>query len=182
MSKKIFIYGLVCPETKEVRYVGRTDNIKARLTTHLNEKGNSPKCQWVRELLNNGQSPEIIILEEANIKNQVEAEIKWITHYTPTGKLTNVLNGGGGKSNNDITYKSITFRLPEVIYNWLEKGASKEFRSINKQLEYVLELEMIKQGVFSIPCNDIKHYWTNPNPATSETCNCGAFVYGEVAR
>lgn len=78
--------------------------------------------------------------------------------------------------------KQMSIRLPDDMMDWLEDEATRNKRSVNKQIEYLIEDLM--HGKFTgknIPCTD-RHYFASNNPATSETCNCGAFVFGEVAR
>lgn len=78
--------------------------------------------------------------------------------------------------------RQMSIRLPDAMMDWLEDEASRNKRSVNKQIEYLIEDLM--HGKFTgktLECVG-RHYWQNPNPATSEPCNCGVFVFGEVAR
>lgn len=49
---KVYIYSLEDPETGEIRYVGKANNIKSRFYGHLNEKGgkNTHKKNWINFL------------------------------------------------------------------------------------------------------------------------------------
>lgn len=78
--------------------------------------------------------------------------------------------------------KQMSIRLPDDMMAWLESEADKGKRSVNRQIEYIIDDLM--QGRFTgkaLECIG-RHYWTNPSPATSEPCNCGAFAFGEVTR
>ena len=56
-----YIYKLIDPITKEIRYVGQTDNLKRRFNDHLSSSTNinsvsynTHKSCWIRKLINNG--------------------------------------------------------------------------------------------------------------------------------
>ena len=95
----IYIYTLSHPLTNEVRYVGKTINIKRRYKQHLYDKRNSYKANWVKSLRNDGLKPILTILETCNEDNWQEREIHWIAQFD---NLTNFLNGGG------VNYKPST--------------------------------------------------------------------------
>lgn len=63
--KQVYIYTLAHPTTKEIRYVGKTTNIKRRLKAHLSRIGEykSKKNSWIKSLLNQNLNPEIEILD-----------------------------------------------------------------------------------------------------------------------
>jgi len=87
-----YIYTLKHPITNEVRYVGKTINIKRRYKQHLYDKRNSHKACWVKSLNNTGLRPVMTIIEECTQVNWVERERYWISQFT---NLTNHLDGGG---------------------------------------------------------------------------------------
>lgn len=94
MEKEIYIYGLVCPETNNIRYVGKTEqSLKKRLNQHLySKKINNPyKWNWINKLKEKGLKPIIILIETCNINNWVEREKYWINQYE---NLTNLTQGG----------------------------------------------------------------------------------------
>ena len=67
---KISIYGLVDPETKEIRYIGRTkQKLSVRKAQHIcNSKSNhgTYKKHWISKLVANNKKPEIVLLKELN--------------------------------------------------------------------------------------------------------------------
>lgn len=95
----VYIYALLDPDTNEVRYVGKTTNMKMRNTQHFSTclKGTDKKSKWIASLREQGKRPKMIPLEECAIDTWVEAEKRWIAHYRLSSKsLTNVSSGGNG--------------------------------------------------------------------------------------
>jgi hypothetical protein len=87
-----FIYALVDPNTKEIRYIGKSVNPNNRLMHHwkYRDKGRTYRDHWLRSL--NGVKPFLQILEQCE-ENWEERE-KWWIAYIPN--LTNHNNGGAG--------------------------------------------------------------------------------------
>ncbi len=92
----ITIYGLCDPETKECRYVGKTNDIDDRLREHKHEIVNSHlhthKVNWLRSL---DCMPEVKILQEVDDEHWEDAEIYWINKLKfQFANLTNFAKGG----------------------------------------------------------------------------------------
>lgn len=125
-----YIYTLSHPITNEVRYVGKTINIKRRYKQHLYDKRGSHKSNWVQSLRKQNLKPVITILEECD--NWQEREIYWISQF---GNLTNFLAGGG------VEYKQPTSdeTREKMRQKQLGKTLSKETKqkigySVSKKL------------------------------------------------
>lgn len=91
---KVIIYGLIDPNTSEIRYVGKTiKSLKKRLSQHLSdiEKNNPHKFRWIKSLVSQDQKPLIIELEICDEKNWVEREKYYIQTIS---NLTNITLGG----------------------------------------------------------------------------------------
>lgn len=88
----IYIYTLSNPTTKEVRYVGKTINIKRRYKQHLYDKRIKHKYSWVQSLKNEGLKPLLTVIEVCDQTNWQEREKFWITQFD---NLINFLDGGG---------------------------------------------------------------------------------------
>lgn len=95
------IYGLVCPRSGEIRYIGKTKNgLERRLKGHLSGartlRYDHHAARWIRTLLREGLAPEIVLLEESD-GDWVQAEIWWIAKGRELGwPLTNSTIGGDG--------------------------------------------------------------------------------------
>lgn len=99
MNKPIYIYVLKHPLTEEVRYVGKTNNLKKRLESHLakaNEfKGRRKVINWVQSIVADGMQPIIESIEECLFENWAEREKYWISYYKSIGSdLCNLTDGG----------------------------------------------------------------------------------------
>ena len=87
-----YIYGLIDPTTKEVRYVGCSKTPVLRFSQHLTygRHQDYKKCtgEWICELLRKGQRPELIIFEEYETKWKsyaLDAEKQWMHHHIASG-------------------------------------------------------------------------------------------------
>lgn len=97
----MIIYILSDPETNQIRYIGKTSKfLKIRLGWHIQASKNEHKTyvqKWIKSLLDKGQIPKIIQLQEVN-ENEIDlAEKKWIKLFKSIGcNLTNLTEGGDG--------------------------------------------------------------------------------------
>lgn len=97
MNDTTFIYGLIDPRTDEVRYVGKANDPKCRLGNHLTPKNLAPRNKrnsWLKQLLQAGLKPRLVVLEEVDKDIWQEAEQRWIAFYRET--VTNMTAGGEG--------------------------------------------------------------------------------------
>lgn len=106
-----YIYGLIDPITKELRYVGKTYDLRIRYNEHLsNLKRNSHKNNWINKLISNGMRPEIYCFEEFDLEGKAyEAEEFYISYFRGIGcNLTNNSSGGRGGAKGIV--RSLEFR------------------------------------------------------------------------
>ncbi len=94
-----FIYILSDPRTSEIRYVGKTFNVRHRYSRHLNEKRRSHKVHWISQLKSVGLLPQIEVVESFfNCEDDSEwakAERWWIAYLKFIGcRLLNQDEGG----------------------------------------------------------------------------------------
>jgi len=111
MSKH-YIYTLSDPISKEIRYVGKSNNPEKRLRRHLSDyclfESWTSKNKWLLYLKNNNLFPLLGVIDEGDDESIDNLEIKWISHFKNAGfNLTNMTNGGDG-------------------FNWTGKKHSKE--------------------------------------------------------
>lgn len=89
------IYGLCCPLTNVVRYVGVTTDLARRLRRHLSSRQlarQTPVYEWLRLLAKGGLRPTLRVLEQGDaLRDWREAERRWIARLPD---LLNVLRGG----------------------------------------------------------------------------------------
>jgi hypothetical protein len=147
------IYGLVDPDSKEIRYIGRSSSGLARPQKHLLDvKGPpTPKRQWLKTLAPRGY--EIVVLEilqkpfekgslcwwnlQRNMNALNDAECWWIAFGRASGwQLTNETDGGGGSLN---PQKSTREKMS------ISARARTDDRT--KSLETRQKLSRIKKGV-----------------------------------
>jgi hypothetical protein len=93
----VYIYALTDPRTGEIRYVGKTVDLKKRQNFHncpsMHQKGSCRRA-WVMELRELGLRPKLVSLEECSEDTWQERERYWIKRYGGVGKLLNVREGG----------------------------------------------------------------------------------------
>lgn len=101
-SRTAYIYTLSDPRTGQVRYVGKTFDLRGRLYQHLHDvvRGvNTKKTAWIKSLLKLGFKPLIESVEtypDSCVSDWEEAERFWIETFSFYGfKLVNLDSGGG---------------------------------------------------------------------------------------
>ena len=91
---KVFIYALCDPDTKEIRYIGKSGDLKRRLYLHVwtaKTRAVTHKDRWVKSLLDQGKTPILEVLEECAEETWCAREKYWIARLE---NLTNILEGG----------------------------------------------------------------------------------------
>ena len=68
MENKVYIYGLKCPKTNIIRYVGKSKNPEKRIIRHIwnatKKTENIHLARWINKLMVSGLKPILEILEE----------------------------------------------------------------------------------------------------------------------
>ena len=83
----VYIYLLVDPRTRHVRYVGQSTDPHRRYKEHITDEADTPKTRWLREM---PMLPELVIVERSNEEWAHEREQFWIDLGRKLGwQLTN---------------------------------------------------------------------------------------------
>jgi hypothetical protein len=63
--KTIRIYALTEPNGQTIRYIGHTTaQLPDQLHDHLQARGHSSRANWIRTILDRGELPRILLLEQ----------------------------------------------------------------------------------------------------------------------
>lgn len=89
-SVPVYVYGLVDPTDGSVRYVGKSDRPKYRVTTHLSCSAAKPVRAWVEDLATAGLRPQLVILHAVQPgEDSAPWEMHYILHFRQHGRLLN---------------------------------------------------------------------------------------------
>jgi hypothetical protein len=147
--KNIYIYCL--KDGNDVRYIGKTTNLKRRLSAHISEakrlKGRRYVLNWIFNMLSNNKKPTIHYIEVCNENSWQERERYWISYYRKLiPNLCNNYDGGlGGSGSKNYTeneldkirirMRSVHSKFSEteklVIWNLIKIGC--DLKEINLQ-------------------------------------------------
>lgn len=96
---QVYIYSLADPRTGEVRYVGKSINLKKRIDNHLHIRKKSHCSSWIQSLKTLKLKPIFEILDCVPKEEWVFWEQWWICQMKAWGfRLTNHTIGGEGQS------------------------------------------------------------------------------------
>lgn len=151
-----YIYGLIDPITKELRYIGRTSNHKERLRNHMSpyklRTFNSHKNSWIKSLIKNNERPIMYIIEEQDsFERSVDAEKFFIEYFRSIGcNLTNATDGGVGTvgiKRSEETKKRISLAgLGRKHTKETKKRISEKLLGIKKSEAFKQNLREINTG------------------------------------
>jgi DNA-binding NarL/FixJ family response regulator len=96
-----YIYGLHDPRNDELRYIGKSDRPRERLSNHLQDKSNNHRCHWLQELKQLGLRPVLVIIDAVPAGHGWQhIEQVYIAAAREAGhRLTNATDGGDGVVN-----------------------------------------------------------------------------------
>ena len=113
MTETTFIYGLVDPRTQELRYVGKTDNLKKRYKEHhCDLREDSYRTRWLKSLKRDGIKCEMFVIEEVPLSGWEEAERFWIGYFRFVG--AQLVNGSDGGDSGPQTPEVIARRSASI--------------------------------------------------------------------
>lgn len=168
MNAIILIYTLRDPRTDQIRYIGKTNNLKRRINQHIKGARNNTKTKkaaWIKSLLNENVLPIIEILDECTVYDWQEVEQYWIWQFRSWGfKLVNSTNGGEGLTINNwadiMDTDTIQARIKIAKQN-LSIGAKRS--AINRMGKSYEELYGIEEA--SKRKKEQSRRWKTDNPS-----------------
>lgn len=105
-NMSFYLYTLAHPITKEIRYIGKTNNLTLRYNRHCSpEDQQSHRISWLKSLKSKGLRPLMEVLEEFNCEDTCyESEIYWIAQFKIWGfDLVNTHEGGRTSYSNPMS-------------------------------------------------------------------------------
>lgn len=127
MEKEINIYKLSDPITGDVRYIGKTKNLKNRLYQHCFVPfKNDKKDLWIRSLQDAGLNPIMEVIEKCNSEIGCERELYHISKYIENG--ANLFN----KFLISGSLEKISIVLPDGTIDRLKKIANEKSITVNE--------------------------------------------------
>lgn len=129
----MYIYGLYNSFSDEIRYIGKTNNIKRRLSEHIQEaKSNKynhfPKNRWILKTLASNGKINIKILETTDDASWPEREKYWIKYYKNiSSNILNISEGGEGFNKNFLSYKECKKWVKNNLNNVKTENEWKSF-------------------------------------------------------
>ena len=155
------IYILIDPETHQVRYVGKANNISQRYRAHLNRarKHQIHKLNWIKSLKEKGLKPIIEIIDVVSIDDWIFWETYWISQFKAWGfKLINYTNGGEGCTfGNQTSFKKGhkpwnegggNTKVCEVCGNIFKSSKTHKKRSCSDECGSIIKSQSINKGKF----------------------------------
>jgi hypothetical protein len=109
------IYGIIDPVTNKIVYIGKANNVQARLKTHISSSRTkkSNLYSWITEQINNGRPIQMVELASAISEDWQSLEKAMISQYRAEGLLLNMANGGNSPSCSPEICKQNAVRLNE---------------------------------------------------------------------
>jgi hypothetical protein len=149
--KKIYIYCL--KDGNDIRYVGKTTNLKRRLSAHISEakrlKGRRYVLNWIFNMLSNNKKPIIHCIEECDENSWQEREKYWISYYR--NLIPNLCNnsdgglgGSGSKNYTENELNKIRMRMSIVMRTVHSKYSEDEKLIIWNLIKIGYDFEKIK--------------------------------------
>lgn len=149
-----YIYYLQDPTNDDIRYVGKTTDLKRRLKDHIkrSSKYKFHSATWIKSVLDKGVLPVIVELERVFDDSWKYREKYWISYYRENYDLTNILDGG-----QDGPSKETILKMKESIRRHYDS-------TLKKVNQYDLNGNFIKEWKSSVEAsNELKINNSNIN-------------------
>lgn len=149
-----YIYGLRCPISNLIRYVGKSTSPKSRLRTHIRKaisgEYDHHNARWIRKLSETGYEPQLVILHEVQEgEDWAEIEREYIENFKRDGfDLTNSTLGGDGLSFADARYKDdVVSRMRSAAIARTRSGESR--RELSARAHMAWESDAAKPAMLA---------------------------------
>lgn len=103
INQETYIYGLFCPKTEKIFYIGRSARpLKERLTNHIKDVKlgkQTPKAKYIKNLMWLGYKPSIVLLHTfiaATKREAIDTEQAFIDFFSIKHNLTNSADASSG--------------------------------------------------------------------------------------
>lgn len=139
-----YIYYLQDPTNGDIRYVGKTTDLKRRVKDHIkrSSKYKFHSATWIKSLSDKGVLPIIVEIERLFDDSWKDREKYWIQFYREKYDLTNILDGGQDGPNDKTLLK-------------MKESIRKHYDSILKPVnQYDLGGNFIKQWKSSVEASN----------------------------
>ena len=159
MKQDIKIYGLLDPNTNQIRYVGKTKySVTTRLSNHMCDKSITHKTNWLKSL--NGVKPEIIILDIVSENDWIFWDQYWISQVKTWGfNLTNATLGGEGHYGHKPSKEVIEKRRQKVLGTKRTVEQRKNMSESKKNYKFTeLHLKNLSESHKGIKIENTENY------------------------
>ncbi len=106
-------YGILCPNSQAIKYVGISCDPKGRLIAHRRAARRGERTafyDWLRDIIATGKSPKLVELQSGTgMESASDAERHWIEVHAGSGQLLN-RNPGGVDWNPEAFRKSLHYQ------------------------------------------------------------------------
>lgn len=138
--KKTHIYSLSDPITKQIRYIGKADNLRKRFNTHICDKSRTHKTNWINLLKSQNLSPIIESLDEVNLSDWEFWEKHYISLFKSWGfKLVNGTDGGDGSNGRPMSQENKEKLRQYRLAHPLSKESCEKISLANKGRKHTKE-------------------------------------------
>lgn len=141
MTKTYTIYALKCPLSDEIKWVGRTKDIKRRYQAHCynSQRENPKKIEWIKYLIFKQIKPILIILKELQLDEDSNFwENYYINFYRKTtfnySNGSPVKRGRPLKNHGDFLYGKMR-RLGITVSSFYDKGYWTSNQKVYNQIK-----------------------------------------------
>lgn len=107
------IYTLSHPETGVIRYVGKANNLQARLALHIRKDEHTAKSRWIQSLQAKGLSPKMEVVDVVPVAEWQFWEMYWIAQLKVWGHT--LYNGDNGGLGTDRLPSSVKIKIGNAL-------------------------------------------------------------------